>query len=80
MSEIQEVLAHEEKITGLIHKLYELAQKEKDHALTEELTWFVKEQVEEEKNATEIVANLRRIGEHGPALLMLDKALGERKD
>lgn len=75
----EQVLEHEEKVTSLIHKLLELAQKEKDHALAEELQWFVKEQVEEEKNASEIVAKLKQAGEQGAALLFLDKALGERK-
>jgi ferritin len=76
----EQVLAHEQKVTGMIHKLLELALKEKDHALAEELQWFVKEQVEEEKNAAEIVARLKMAGEHGASLLFLDKALGERKD
>ncbi len=76
----QEVLAHEEKVTARIHKLYELAQREKDHALAGELQWFIREQVEEEKTASEIVAKLKLAGEHGASLLFLDKALGERKE
>ena len=43
------------------------------------LQWFVNEQVEEEKNATEILANLKLAGESGNALLMLDRALAQRK-
>ena len=42
------------------------------------LDWFVQEQVEEEKSASEIVERLRMAGEDGAALLMLDKELGER--
>jgi len=75
----EQVLAHEQKVTGLIHKVFELAEKEKDYALAAELLWFIKEQVEEEKTAGEIVAKLKLAGEHGASLLFLDKALGERQ-
>ena len=44
----EEVYAHEQKVTGMINALVELATKEKDHASFEMLQWFVKEQVEEE--------------------------------
>jgi ferritin len=74
----QQALEHEKKVTGLIHKLYELAEKEKDHALAGELQWFIKEQVEEEKNATEIVENLKRAGAQVSALMFLDGRLGQR--
>lgn len=43
------------------------------------LDWFVDEQVEEEASASEIVAQLKMLGTEGPALLMLDRALGKRK-
>ena len=42
------------------------------------LQWFINEQVEEEKNAAEIVKQLELIDTHGPALLMLDHRLGKR--
>ena len=42
------------------------------------LSWFVEEQVEEEKAATEVVERLRMAGEEGVALLLLDKELGDR--
>ena len=75
----QQVLEHEKKVTGLIHQLYELAEKEKDHALAGELQWFIKEQVEEEKNATDIVENLKRAGAQVSALMFLDGRLGQRQ-
>ena len=40
--------------------------------------WFVEEQVEEEKAATEVVERLKLAGEDGAALLLVDKELGER--
>lgn len=71
-------LAHERKVTGLIHDLYDLAREEGDHPAQVMLAWFVEEQVEEEKSAGDIVDLLERAGGDGPALLMLDARLGER--
>lgn len=76
----EEVAAHEAKVTASIHALYELAQKEKDYPAQVMLQWFVTEQVEEEKNAAEIVANLKLIEERATAILMLDHRLAKRKD
>jgi ferritin len=75
----QQVLAHEQKVSALIHQLYSLAVKENDYAAQVELQWFVKEQVEEEKAAGGINAQLSRIGDNPVPLLMLDRGLGERK-
>ena len=74
----QQVLEHEQKVTGLIHKLYELALKENDYASQVMLQWFINEQVEEEKNATDIIASLKLIEAKGTAVLMLDHELGHR--
>jgi ferritin len=74
----EEVLAHEQKVTASINKLYEMALKGKDYATQVELQWFIKEQVEEEKNAGEIVELMKRAGDSGPMLLMLDRQLGLR--
>jgi ferritin len=74
----QQVLAHEQKVTAMINSLYALATKENDYAVQVELHWFIKEQVEEEKNASEIVEMLKMAGESGPTLLMADRQLGAR--
>jgi len=76
----EEVAAHEARVTASIHALYELAMQEKDYPAQVMLQWFISEQVEEEKNAAEIVADLKLIEERGTAVLMLDKQLGKRKD
>ncbi|MGQ9473961.1 MAG: ferritin [Candidatus Caldatribacteriaceae bacterium] len=73
------VLQHEQKVTGLINKLYEMAKTENDYPLQVHLQWFVDEQVEEEKNASEILAYLQLVGEKGQGIFMLDKIMGERK-
>jgi ferritin len=74
----KQVLSHEQKVTGLINKLYETAIKEGDYATQVELQWFISEQVEEEKNATDIVNQLEMAGDSGISLLMVDRQLGAR--
>ena len=75
----QAVLEHEQKVTGLINKLYEVALKEKDYASQVMLQWFINEQVEEEKNAHDIIEQLLLIDARGTAVLMLDHQLGKRE-
>ncbi|MBQ4418088.1 MAG: ferritin, partial [Synergistaceae bacterium] len=53
-----------------------MAMAEKDYATLSMLKWFVDEQVEEEDNASSIVAKLEKLGEHH--LFLVDKELGER--
>lgn len=74
----QQVREHEAAVTASIHALYELALKEKDYPAQVMLQWFIDEQVEEEKNAGEIVAQLELIETKGTAVLMLDHQLGKR--
>jgi len=74
----KEVQTHEAEVTASINGLYELALKEKDYPMQVLLQWFINEQVEEEKNAAEIVQQLELIDAHGTAVLMLDHQLGKR--
>jgi ferritin len=73
-----QVAAHEASVTASINALYELALKEKDYPAQIMLQWFITEQVEEEKNAAEIVASLKLIEDRGTAVLMLDHRLAKR--
>ena len=70
---------HEQKVTGLITKLVELAEREDDHATEVFLQWFVKEQVEEEASAQEVLHKIQLIGSQGSALFLLDSELGKRQ-
>ncbi|MEE9124708.1 MAG: ferritin [candidate division NC10 bacterium] len=74
----QQALKHEQKVTDMIHRLYELAVKENDYATQVMLQWFITEQVEEEGAAGEIVEQLKMIGKEPTALFMLDRQLGGR--
>jgi len=78
LAAFEAVLAHEEKVTGLINGLVELADAENDVATGIMLQWFVSEQVEEEKSADAIVQQLKMIGDRTQGLLMLDRALAQR--
>jgi ferritin len=71
------VLKHEQHVTSLIHKLYELALAEKDYPTQAMLQWFITEQVEEEKTAIEVIEQLKLIDARGTAVLMLDHRLGK---
>jgi ferritin len=74
----QRALEHERKVTGMINDLYGLAARENDYASQTFLQWFVTEQVEEEKNAGDVVETLRMIGDGTEALFLLDRELGQR--
>ncbi len=72
------VYVHEQKVTGLINDLVDLAIKEKDHATNSFLQWFVNEQVEEESSADEIVQQLKMMENAPGGMFMLDRELGQR--
>lgn len=74
----KQVQEHEAAVTASIYALYELALSEKDYPAQAMLQWFITEQVEEEKNAADIVQQLELIDARGTAVLMLDHQLGKR--
>ena len=74
-----ETYAHEQKVTSLIGKLYEVAVAEKDYATQSFLQWYIDEQVEEEDNARTIVEQLKMVGDHVSGLFMLDRHLASRE-
>ena len=72
------VLKHEQKVTGLINDLVDLAIQEKDHATNSFLQWFVTEQVEEEASADEALQQLKMMENAPGGIFMLDRELGQR--
>jgi ferritin len=74
----EEAYAHEQKVTGRINALVDLAIKESDHATNAFLQWFVTEQVEEELNASTIANQLKIAGNSPNALFMIDRELAAR--
>lgn len=74
----EQVQEHEAKVTALINRLYELSLKENDYPTQVMLQWFIEEQVEEEKNAAQVVDTLRMVGAQAQGLFQVDRMLAER--
>ncbi len=70
--------SQEQGVTAQIEGLYELAFQEKAFAALVELEWFIKEQVEEEKTARDIVHKFNLVQDDPASLLDLDRELGTR--
>ncbi len=77
LAAFEQAYEHEQKVTSMINNIYAVATKENDYPTQVMLHWFIDEQVEEEKNASTIVEQLKMIGDHTNGLLMLDHRLGE---
>jgi len=75
----EQSLKHEQAVTGMINKLYQVAQQANDFATQVALQWFITEQVEEENTADVIVEQLKMIGNDRSALLILDREMGARQ-
>jgi ferritin len=69
---------HEQKVTGLINDLVNLALDERDHASNIFLQWFVSEQVEEEASVAAVLGKMKLIGTDAASLFALDNTLGQR--
>lgn len=74
----EETLKHEQYITNKINELYKLAVSSDDFALQSFLKWYIDEQVEEEEQANDMIEQIKRLGDGGEALFLLDKDLGLR--
>lgn len=74
----EETLKHEKKVTSLINKLYDIAEGADDKSAKIFLQWFITEQVEEEKNASEILDKIKMVKPDSAALLMLDSVMAKR--
>jgi len=76
---MEKAYAHERTVTGMINKLYETAAKEGDYATQTFLQWFLNEQVEEEKNASDLVAMLKMTESKEGGILYIDQHAGKRE-
>jgi ferritin len=70
-------LEQEQAVTQSINEIYHLSGEEKDFASQSFLNWFVTEQVEEEKIVRDILDWLRRIGDSGYGLFLMDRELAQ---
>ena len=79
LSIFEDTLAHEKKVTAMINNLCDIADADHDRAAGNFLAWFIDEQVEEEQNARDLIAQAKMIGDHIGGMIMLDKELGARE-
>ena len=71
-------LEHERLVTGLINNIYDAAYQVKDFRTMQFLDWFIKEQMEEEDNATTLISKYEMFGTDAKGLYMLDQELSQR--
>ena len=74
----EKTLKHEQKVTKSINDLYKTAEDVNDNAAKIKLQWFINEQVEEEKNPSDILVKLALVKNDPSAILLLDKDLATR--
>ncbi|HMQ34759.1 MAG TPA: ferritin [Chloroflexaceae bacterium] len=72
-------LAHERKVTASINRIYSLAVQENDYPSQVLFQWFINEQVEEEKQITQILDQLKLVGAEGLGLYLIDRELAGRQ-
>ncbi len=71
-------LEHEKLVTGLINAIYAAAHEAQDYRTMQLLDWFVKEQGEEEKNASDLITKMELFGGDPKSLYMLNSELKAR--
>ena len=71
-------LEHEKYVTSLINDIYAAAYDVKDFRTMQFLDWFVKEQLEEEKNADDMIKKMELFGNDSKGLYSLDSEYAAR--
>lgn len=74
----RETYKHEQKVTGLINNIGNLAHEANDFATANRMAWFIDEQVEEEESAREMIASAEAVEGNKYGMYMLDKELATR--
>lgn len=69
---------HEQYVTSLINDIYAVAYSVKDFRTMQFLDWFVKEQLEEEKNADDMIKKMELFGNDSKGLYSLDSEYATR--
>ncbi|MBQ1705801.1 MAG: ferritin [Clostridia bacterium] len=78
MTPLQKALEHEQYVTSLINGIYAAAYEVHDFRTMQVLDWFVKEQGEEEKNASDMITKMELFGGDSKGLYMLNSELKTR--
>lgn len=69
---------HEKQVTVRFNRIYEAAFKKKDFRTTQLLEWFIMEQGEEEKAASDLMAKMNLFGNDSKGLYELNKEFAAR--
>ncbi len=69
---------HEQYVTSLINDIYAAAYDVKDFRTMQFLDWFVKEQLEEEKSAEDMIKKMELFGNDSKGLYSLDSEYAQR--
>ena len=75
---LKAALEHEKFVTASIHTIYAAAKEGDDFRAMQFLDWFVKEQGEEEKNASDLITKMELFGSDARGLYMLNQELQGR--
>ncbi len=78
MDPLEMALEHERYVTSLINDIYGEAYSVKDFRTMQFLDWFVKEQLEEEKNSEDMISKMKLFGNDSKGLYMLDAEYATR--
>ncbi len=78
MDPLKAGLEHEQYVTSLINDIYGAAYDVKDFRTMQFLDWFVKEQLEEEKNADDMIKKMELFGSDPKGLYSLDSEYAAR--
>ncbi|MBQ4062290.1 MAG: ferritin [Christensenellaceae bacterium] len=78
MTPLKKGLEHEKYVTSLIDNIYAAAFEVRDFRTMQLLDWFIKEQGEEEKNASDMITKMELYGSDAKGLYMLNQELGAR--
>ena len=78
MDPLKAGLEHEKYVTSLINDIYAAAYEVKDFRTMQFLDWFVKEQLEEEKNADDMIKKMELFGSDAKGLYSLDAEYAAR--
>ncbi|KHO30490.1 ferritin [Corynebacterium minutissimum] len=71
-------LAHEQKVSEQIREIARTADAAGDLDSRALINWFLDEQVEEEASVSEVIDQLKLVGNDGSGLLRIDSSLAER--
>jgi len=74
----EDAYEHEKFITEKINNLIKISREENDYASEPILSWFLNEQIEEEKNTDKVARELAMVGDSQDGILMLDRELAAR--